>query len=1114
MRVSRIEIFGFKSFMERLVLPLEGGVTGVVGPNGCGKSNIVDAVRWVLGETRASQLRGSLLEDVIFNGTDTLRPLGLAEVTITVRANDDSTDLLEELIALNPETTLNNETLNSEANESEGEAQENSEEDEKSEPEEGLRIVKSKEEDFEEQPAKLTPKDEKASIQASSSQTRARYGWLKGSTEFQATRRLYRSGESEYFINRVPCRLKDLRDLFRACGLGPRAYTLVAQGEVAKIITAKPEERRLILEDAAGILGFREKIAEANRRLSDTTNDLLRLADREAEISRSVASLRRQANRALARKELKETLLDHDRKIYLHNSLVVSEQRTAFEGKLSENKERETTLEKELVDARHVESQRRGELLEIDIKAEEHRAKSDTLQKELSRRDRQRVEYRGKLKEVQAFISARETEKARLEERKTTLFQRQEVADKEVQTLQEEEKRIAEEISQFDSSCEEELREISTKLTSLRGDLRTKDHEIRDVRDKISSSQGRLSAIQEQVVAASPLTQLSKALGSDVVSSFRSEVSILVDEIKVPEAYTKATQAVLAERSAFLLSSEPHQLGRKFLGVADGRSKDDKRRPAMGVFREGQPNEEQVRMNVDGIPFPSLLSLISVSERAGFAAQTVFLNVFVAPNTEEALAFFERSDVNKLPQTFLIVTGEGDIVGPHSFFSLRHEGGVLQLKLNQERLSVTIEELTSQFAVLNTQKEQLQQEIAKAETRHAELLQELQSKQTALRALGNQQGSVRGRLGSEKRVLEQIKADMSRLEQQMVESASRMDQWKEQAQTLEKELADLPVEADQPLKDELSEVSAELKRIDDSRREGYAQLERLASEARKLQDSLDSIRREASSTELDLKKLDLDYNALSTRVINEYGDEIIEGWKGNSSDEDVRLSEEVLKTAETEAHAIRTRIAREGEVDPSSIDQYEEEKARLEPLQNQKRDLEEAAQALKNSIEHLRLTSQERFAATFEAVRNNFVQLVPRLFGGGKAELELSDAENPLDSGVQILVRPPGKKPKSIELLSGGEKALVATALIISMFLERPSPLCILDEVDAPLDDANLGRFLEVIQEMTSKTQFLMITHNKQSMAAAKSLVGVTMPTPGATKVISVSLQEALKQAA
>jgi chromosome segregation protein len=208
---------------------------------------------------------------------------------------------------------------------------------------------------------------------------------------------------------------------------------------------------------------------------------------------------------------------------------------------------------------------------------------------------------------------------------------------------------------------------------------------------------------------------------------------------------------------------------------------------------------------------------------------------------------------------------------------------------------------------------------------------------------------------------------------------------------------------------------------------------------------------------------------------------------------------------------VRQRIIREGDVDPTSIERAEEESKRLDELQQQRKDLDQAAQTLKKTIERLIQVSEERFIKTFEAVRNNFQRLGPRLFGGGKAELNLSDEKKPLESGIDIVVRPPGKKPKTIDVLSGGEKALCATALLISMFLVRPSPLCVLDEVDAPLDEANLLRFLGIIKEMSAQTQFVVITHNQRSMSAADNLIGVTMQEPGASRVISVSLNEAVK---
>ena len=337
MRVERLEVFGFKSFMERLCLPLEAGITGVVGPNGCGKSNIIDALRWVLGETRASQLRGGVLEDVIFNGTETLRPLGLAEVSLVIRAEKDS--LLEELIsyyeslereglsgieqAVDP---TNGQGDSATKGESQGIAAENNDKGE------GLETVEVSEEALAgEMPCELMPGGDTTSpvaqcnddsVEVSPSflsdikASLAKYSWLQSVSEVQVTRRLYRSGESEFFINKVPCRLKDLKELFRVLGLASRGYTIIAQGEIGRIITAKPDDRRQVIEEAAHIAGFREHINAVGKRLEDTKNQVIRLDDVIKEVTRQVANLKRQATRAITRAQLKVDLQGFERELF------------------------------------------------------------------------------------------------------------------------------------------------------------------------------------------------------------------------------------------------------------------------------------------------------------------------------------------------------------------------------------------------------------------------------------------------------------------------------------------------------------------------------------------------------------------------------------------------------------------------------------------------------------------------------------------------------------------------------------------------------------------------------------------------------------------------------
>ena len=264
---------------------------------------------------------------------------------------------------------------------------------------------------------------------------------------------------------------------------------------------------------------------------------------------------------------------------------------------------------------------------------------------------------------------------------------------------------------------------------------------------------------------------------------------------------------------------------------------------------------------------------------------------------------------------------------------------------------------------------------------------------------------------------------------------------------------------------------------------------------------------------LESQKIELELGNIRERVRDDYGEGVLQIVIAEYGETE-RLSGEERKELVDSVAKLKSRINREGEVDPTSIERYEEEKNRLDDLITQRNDLEDAARTIKRTIERLTETSERRFLETFDAVQENFSKLMPRLFGGGRGSIELLDPSNPLESGVEIIARPPGKKLKRIELLSGGEKALCATGLIFSMFMVRPSPLCVLDEVDAPLDDANLVRFLSVVKEMSKRTQFILITHNKHSMATVDRLVGVTMQQPGASKVLSVSLEEAYSHVA
>jgi chromosome segregation protein len=362
-------------------------------------------------------------------------------------------------------------------------------------------------------------------------------------------------------------------------------------------------------------------------------------------------------------------------------------------------------------------------------------------------------------------------------------------------------------------------------------------------------------------------------------------------------------------------------------------------------------------------------------------------------------------------------------------------------------------------------------------------------------------------------MLNQLDGDLQRIEPQLAEIQGQIAEFEVLCQEISRELEELRQRDNSELERGLNEALAELRGLEEKRRllrDSSAQLMRGVELKRQAHELIrDRLMRERMATE----RLRGELASAETNIRERQGAEALRALIEEAQATEL-LIEDSRRELEARVAAIRQRLEREGEVDPTVIEQFEAESNRLEELTVQREDLVKALETLRTTLAELQEACTRRFLATFEAIRKNFAFFGPKLFGGGSAELSLSDLNNPLEGGVDIVVRPPGKKPKSIDLLSGGEKALCAIALVFSMFMVRPSPICVLDEVDAPLDEANVHRFVSFIKEMSARTQFLMITHNKASMAAADTLVGVTMPQPGASKVISVSLQEAQKQVA
>jgi chromosome segregation protein len=486
----------------------------------------------------------------------------------------------------------------------------------------------------------------------------------------------------------------------------------------------------------------------------------------------------------------------------------------------------------------------------------------------------------------------------------------------------------------------------------------------------------------------------------------------------------------------------------------------------------------------------------------------------VAADLDGALRFIEAEVAKGTPDAdTVVVTETGDLLSPWSFYSLRHEGGVIQIKSKVDEAARAIEENQGVYDTLVKERDAVANFILEKERRHAELTRSIQEASRRLREISNQQAEVRGRIQSESRMLEQLRADVERIEPQAEEIRVTMQGLQESISQVTAEIAELRQRDNSELEGELNQVTTALKDLEDKRRglrDEFSQLLRTIEMKRR---SHEGARERLIRERMSCERIKGELQSVEASVRDRHGEEYLAEIMKEAERVEL-LANELRSQLEERVTSIRQRLEREGEVDPTVVEQHETESKRLDDLQTQREDLVKASQTLEVTLGELSEACTKRFVSTFEAIRANFAVFGPKLYGGGSAELRLVDPTNPLESGVEILVRPPGKKPKSIDLLSGGEKALCAIALVFSMFMVRPSPICVLDEVDAPLDEANVQRFVAFIKEMSARTQFLMITHNKASMASADTLVGVTMPTPGASKVLTVSLQEAEKQVA
>jgi chromosome segregation protein len=1188
MRIKRLEVIGFKSFCDRSVVHFNEPITGVVGPNGCGKSNIVDAIRWCMGEQSAKHLRGKAMDDVIFAGSDSRGPLGMCEVTL-VFENDGQVPV--EFLAY---------------------------------------------------------------------------------SEIAVTRKLYRDGTSEYLLNKTPCRLRDITDFFLGTGIGAKAYSIIEQGRVGMIVSSKPEDRRFLIEEAAGITKYKVKKKAAEKKMDATRQNLLRVSDVVAEIEKQLGSLRRQAQKAERYRQYKAELKDIElwgasqRFIgYLCEQRVVDEalvqnadERQSAESRMVSREAELETARLEAAEDEHRLTELQTALFELDnrIKLGEAEAeheeresrqlvsRADDAGVEIELIDLQGAEDAATLERSEAGLAAlndstvdqsdqvraREEVLRGLKDELAGVQQKvdgtrhevgsckadiareegaERAASRRRDELQTRVGRVSEEDSRLQQRCEELRVEISKLSEDLNG-LRQLKLNLVEERERSESRAGEL----KQLLAASGaeleiLTQdlhrkrsrrnSLEEIHSKYEGFARGTRAIMqekqprwgirgpvADVIESPAEYEAAVEAVLADRlGAVVVASQEagvdaieylksKKVGRstfvplnRFTGAAgsdgvpaaDVAITDGVRGPLMPHLR----CEEEYRGLVqhlfgDVIVVDDLLTALDLW-RSGNAegqwrtyvtvdGELVARDGTVTGGSREAAAagvLAQKREIRELDEALVgIESRHAELTASHtanknelaaiqkSLEALRHDAhqGEMQILTHDKDLSRLREELDRTTLRLNT----LGKEHAELEHQANESAREAEEAALQLRDARDRLVSLEDGLSQlardQVRVLDLVETAQEAVTTLKVEVAQTHEKRSSLESTIKRVTAERADKAarrerlDRTITDgrtraeELRNVAAarreELIGLVDERvrrgeeltvgRNAYEERRQRQSEVegvlKGMRHELDALSKR--SNELELRRHDL--HTARTHLEETIG----ERYRVELSTQlhDHHLRPQAGPTEEKRAKELRDLIERMGEINLHAIEEYNELETRYTFLTGQKTDLEKALAQLEEAIDRINKTSKKRFREVFDLVNTKFQEIFPRCFRGGQARLVLTDEDNLLESGIEIIAQPPGKKNATVEMLSGGEKAMTAVALIFAIFLIKPSPFCLLDEVDAPLDEANVGRFNDLIREMTDRTQFIVITHNKRTMQIADTLYGVTMEEPGISKLVSVNL--------
>jgi len=1197
MYFKSLELFGFKSFAGRTKIDFEPGITAIVGPNGCGKSNCVDALKWVLGEQSAKDLRGMNMTDVIFNGTDTKDPVGFAEVSLT----------------------LSNES-------------------------------------------RFLPIEYE---------------------EVVITRRLFRSGDSEYLLNKNQVRLKDILELFMGTGVGTSAYSIIEQGKIDMIISSKPEDRRYIFEEASGIIKYKSKKREAARKLEYTENNLLRVNDIIEEVKRQIGSIERQARKAERYKEEFERLKALDTKTAFFEFTNLNKEKQEINDKVSDLKTDESSFSSGVselssklgslkADEAHINSklsdaQFKDMTLSSNIDRSKDRIKLDEerfmelealkqsllneqgqARKAISELEKAVYELNNETRAVSGNKAARE---ALLAQRRSRLKDLEQEFNRNEQTIRSGKLRMVDVLSAH-SKKRNDLAKLSSDLSNLSARQRRLkieeeeegkesasireqfiriDKEVNDLVKKIADTKTAHSELESELSRKEEQLSGVEKRAEDIRSqrlSLESRLALLKDMVRRYEGFTSGSRAILVDKQENRLKipgicgaiAELIEVEKGYEAAVEAALGEliscivvENKTAAIDLINylkgknsgkativcldsichsESRRDEESLdpsvlfaslRVPQDDMRIVRLTDFIRTKPRFRDLVSALFGNVYLVNDTGVFLNIRPESAADN---RFVTTAGEIYERGFLTGGAVKNEAdaGILNRRLQIQEIDAELVKMMQEASALESQKELLAKEgneLAGRITAQEEVLRQdeilLANKnnqkenvnrslkkitdEMSLLALELQEtteeiGSLTAKQAACEVELKQLDEENNALQNTIASAQSFIEAAIKEKEGLLVEVAKIETELANITEQEnnflsnlnmrqglLSSQSALLSEKEKNYNEASLRQEELKNEINTLQTSIDesAIEKEKISIEFhDVKNEKSELEKLIARTIAEFKEKEkgLNSIKDRAHNLEMALQEnsfklETLKTRISQAYkielgqssveieegfnpeavsdeisALREKIDKMGPVNLVAIEEHQELKDRYDFLTKQREDLTSAKESLLEAIKKINKTTRELFMETFQKVRVEFKEYFRYLFGGGQAELVLMDEQDVLECGIEIMARPPGKKLQSISLLSGGEKALTAISLLFSIFKVKPSPFCILDEVDAPLDESNIGRFTKMLLEFTKTSQFIMITHNKKTISMANVMYGITMEQSGMSKVVSVKFSK------